>query len=59
MVLLGLKRHPDLKALVVSILLQFARFNYMELFTTNLKRGLPDPKDLINCYTQLLPSLME
>jgi hypothetical protein len=45
--LLGLKRHPDLKDSVVNILLQFAKFNFVELFTTHLKKSLPDPKDLI------------
>lgn len=59
MTLLGLKRHPDLRSLIVSTLLQFARFNFVELFTTHLKKSLPDPKDLLNCYTSLFPSLME
>lgn len=40
MTLLGLKRHPDLKSLIVSTLLQFARFNFVELFTTHLKKAL-------------------
>jgi hypothetical protein len=57
--LLSLKRHPDLRSLVVSTLLQFARYNFVELFITHLKRALPDPKDLINIQLQIFTPLME
>jgi hypothetical protein len=46
--LLSLKRHPDLRSLIVTILLEFALYNFVELFITQLKRALPDPKDLIS-----------
>ena len=57
--LLSLKRHPDLKSLIVTILLEFARYNFVELFITHLKRALPDPKDLINIQLQLFEPLMK
>ncbi|KAL4496244.1 hypothetical protein ABPG72_012981 [Tetrahymena utriculariae] len=55
--LLGLKRHPDMKDLVVQILLQFARYNFVELFTIHMKKAQPDPKDLVGTYLVLLKSL--
>lgn len=55
--LLGLKRHPDLRDLVVSVLMQFARFNFIELFTVNLKKAQPEPKDLLNTYLALFQPL--
>ncbi|KAL4446642.1 hypothetical protein ABPG74_005580 [Tetrahymena malaccensis] len=55
--LLGLKRHPDMKDLVVQILLQFARYNFVELFTIHMKKAQPDPKDLVGTYLVLLKPL--
>lgn len=56
--LLGLKRHPDLKNKVVEILLQIARYNFVELFTINFKKAVPDAKDLLLFQTQLLSPLL-
>lgn len=55
--LLGLKRHPELREQVVAILLQFARFNFIELFTIHMKKAQPDPRDLLNTYVLLLKPL--
>jgi len=43
--LMGLKRHPDLREPIVAMILQFARFNFMEVFTNGLRKALPDTKD--------------
>ncbi|EGR31584.1 hypothetical protein IMG5_106360 [Ichthyophthirius multifiliis] len=57
--LLGLKRHPDLKELILSVLLQFAKFNFVELFTIFMKRVQVDSKDLISVYFQILKPLTQ
>lgn len=38
--LLGLKRHNDLIDSIVNTMLTFGRFNFIEMFTINLKKEL-------------------
>lgn len=57
--LLGLKRHPDLNELVVSILLQFARYNFIELFSIHIKRASIDTRSFANTIVVLLKPLCE
>lgn len=58
-ILLGIKRHTDLKENILNILLQFGRFNFPELFTLHLKRALPEPRDLLYTINQLFKPLSE
>ena len=39
--LMGIKRHPDLRDQLTNLILQFARFNFMEVFTNGLKKACP------------------
>ena len=45
--LMSIKRHPDLREVIVNMILQFARYNFVEVFTNGLKRVNPETKDLI------------
>lgn len=56
--LMSLKRHPDLRNLVVDILLQLARYNFVEIFTTSFKNAAPDPKDLMSFQSMFIAPLM-
>lgn len=57
--LLGLKRHPQLADSVISVLVQYARFDMIDLFTVHLKNVCPDPKDQINMMMILFKPLSE
>lgn len=54
-----LKRHPDLKEYVLNILLQVARFNFLELFTNCLKKSLNDHKFFFFSVGLLIQPLSE
>lgn len=56
---LGLKRHPDLRDLIIQILLLFAKHNFYELFAVHLKRVAADTKDLLSLISQLYKPLSE
>ena len=45
--LMSIKRHPDLREVVVNMILQFARYNFVEVFTNGLRKANPEPKDLM------------
>ena len=54
-----LKRHPDLKAEILAILLQIGRFNFLEMLTSLLKKFQPNPKDFFYTITQLMKPMSE
>ena len=43
--LMSIKRHPDLAKSVVNMILQFARYNFVEVFTHGIKRAMPEISD--------------
>lgn len=45
---MSIKRHPDLRDIVINMILQFAKFNFIEVFTNGLKKALPELKDHVN-----------
>jgi hypothetical protein len=45
--IMGMRRHPDLRESIVNMILQFAKFNFTEVFTNGLKKALPDLKDQV------------
>ena len=57
--MLSLKRHPELKDSIVGVILQFSRFNFLELFTKHLKNTIKDPKDFLYTIQLILVPLSE
>ena len=57
--LMSLKRHPTQAESVISVLVQYARFDMVELFTIHLKNVCPDPKEQINMMMILFKPLTE
>ncbi|CAD8181583.1 unnamed protein product [Paramecium octaurelia] len=46
--LMGTRRHPELVSFHVEMIQQFARNNFVEVFTTGIRTVLPETKDFIN-----------
>jgi hypothetical protein len=43
--ILSIKRHPELSSQIVFIILQFARYNIVEMFTSIMRKFLPQPSE--------------
>ena len=54
---MGARRHPDLAIYHVELICQFAKYNFVEVFTTGLKSVLKETKDFINSIELLYPPL--
>jgi len=57
--LMGLKRHPLLAESVISVLVQYARYDMVELFTIHLKNVCPDSTEQIQMMMSLFKPLTE
>mmetsp|Transcript_33174 Transcript_33174/g.30102 ORF Transcript_33174/g.30102 Transcript_33174/m.30102 type:complete len:244 (+) Transcript_33174:304-1035(+) len=55
----GLKRHPDISESCISVLVQYARYNMIEMFTIHLKSVCPEPRDHLNIMKDLFKPLTE
>ena len=56
---MSIKRHPDLRDIIVAMILQFARFNFVEVFTNGMKKALPDLRDLVSTIELIFKPLSE
>jgi len=57
--LLGLKRHPQLAENIISVLVQYARYDMVELFTIHLRNVCPEPTEQIQMMIALFKPLTE
>ena len=56
--ILCLKRHYEISDAIISVLIQYARYNMTELFTLNIKNLCSNEKDYITTLHELLRPLM-
>lgn len=54
-----IKRHPDLAENAIKVLVEFSRYNLMELFSHHLKKFHPDTKEYLLTIRGLLKPLRE
>jgi len=54
-----LKRHPQLAESIISVLVQYARYDMVELFTIHLKNVCPEPTEQIQMMIALFKPLTE
>ena len=57
--LMGLKRHPSLAESVISVLVQYSRYDMIDLFTIHLKAICPDIQDQVQMMLLLYKPLSE
>lgn len=57
--LLCIKRHPEIAENAISVIIEFARYSLMELFTHHLKRFHSETKEFILTIRTLLKPLSE
>lgn len=56
---ISLKRHPQLAESIISVLVQYARYDMIDLFTVHLRNVCPDPKEQLNMMIILYKPLTE
>ena len=54
-----IKRHPDIAESAISVMLEFAKFNLVELFSHHLKRFHPDTREYLLTIRGLLKPLSD
>lgn len=57
--LLGLRRHPDIADDIISVFVQYARYNLIEMLTIHLKNVFSDPKEHLAVMKDLFKPLTE
>lgn len=57
--LLCIKRHPEIAETAITVIIEFSRYNLMELFTHHLKRFHPETKEYLITIRALLKPLSE
>ena len=57
--LLCIKRHPEIADHAIGVIIEFSRYNLMELFTHHLKRFHHDTKEFLTTIRSLLKPLTE
>lgn len=57
--LMCIKRHPEIAESAIRVIIEFSRYNLMELFTHHLRRFHPDTREYLSTIRSLLRPLSD